>query len=153
MTLQEIHTHTHTHTLICWCYLWVIRVVEVTYHCLPALCPLWGPLVKFPEASWLRVDPVSLDIVYASTLGSLAAWTSTQWEIARECFYLQGLQRNDLAKVGLECGHLVIRFQHSMVHHPESEGISGGTCNWKSSSDKPSPRSSRMLHPHPQSTS
>jgi hypothetical protein len=67
----------------------------------------------------------------------------------RVFFYLQGLQRNDLAKVGLECGHLVIRVQHSMFHHPESEGFSGGIPNWKSSLDKPFLRSSRMLHIHP----
>jgi hypothetical protein len=69
----------------------------------------------------------------------------------RVFFYLYGLQKNDLATVCLECGHLVIRVQHSMVHHPESEGFSGGTHNWNSSSDKPSPRSSRMLHPPPAS--
>jgi hypothetical protein len=88
-THTHTHMHTHTHTHTCWCHLWGIRVVEVTYHCLPwsSLWSLWGTLVKFPDTG-LRVDPVSLYIVYASTLGCLVAWTSTQWEIARECSFI-----------------------------------------------------------------
>jgi hypothetical protein len=158
MTLWVLHTHTHTHrhTHTRWCYLWGIRVVEVTYHCLPwpAVCPLWSPLVKFPEASWLRIDPVSLDMVYASTLGSLAAWSSTQWEIARECSFIYRVSTEMIwLQLVWNVGICSSGFNIVWSYYPESEGTSGGTRNWKSSSEKPSPRSSRMLPPHPQSRS
>jgi hypothetical protein len=41
----------------------------------------------------LRVDPVSLYIVYDSTLGSLAALTFTQWKIARACSFIYRVSR------------------------------------------------------------
>jgi hypothetical protein len=149
VTLKVLHTQTHTHTL-------VLSVGDQSD---------WGDLL-LPALAW----PMSLLRSFGKFSRSISVegWPSITWyglclhsglscslnlhtvgDSKRVFFYLHGLQKNDLATVCLECGHLVIRVQHSMVHHPESEGFSSGTHNWNSSSDKPSPRSSRMLHPYP----
>jgi hypothetical protein len=150
MTLWVLHTHTHTHT-----HMLVLSVGDQScWGDLPLLalaCSL-SSLRSFGKISrsilvegWPNITWYCLPL-HSGTSCSLNLHRVD--DSKRVFFYLQGLQRNDLAAVGLECGHLVIRVQHSMVHHPESEGLSGGTSNWKSSSDNPSPRSSRILHPH-----
>jgi hypothetical protein len=145
------HTHTHTHT-----HMLVLSVGDQNGWgnlLLPALACSVSSLRYFGKISrsilvegWPSVSWYCLHL--PSGL-SCSLNLHTVGDSKRVFFYLQGLQRNDLATIGLECWHLVIRVQHSVVHHPEDVGISGGTRNWKSSSDKPSPRSSRMLHPHP----
>jgi hypothetical protein len=49
-----------------------------------ALCHLWGPLGKSPEASVAWADPVSSDRKETHTLITPEAWVSVSWKTARE---------------------------------------------------------------------
>jgi hypothetical protein len=83
-------------------------------------------------------------------LGSLAARTSTQKEIARECSFIYRVSREMIWlqlvwNVGIWSSGFNILW--SIIQKVRASLV---VLTTETSSDKPSPRSSRMLHLHPQ---